>query len=381
MEATGLEDTQQSSRMTGTYVLIGRQGALCGNVHTAQGKFWASEHAVVASPHSANNMEWFVALLEAMNLNQYSISAAQPGLAVERIVNLWAPFPPHREQSRIGGYIAQITATINDATDRTRLPDRTHGGIPHPVDCRRGHRETRRAGSQTMNETQTPEPSNSTHSAPAPEPGPSGAGSNTGIVYVLENPAMPGYIKLGRTDNLIQRMQSLFDTSVPVPFTCYYAARVEDPARVERSLFEVFGDKRSHPRREFFTVDPHRAAAVIKLVEVEDVTNQGQIDTSTGNEDTVSVDRATARAERLNFEMLDIQAGEILESVKGPEITCRVVNQKPARVEYEGEIVSLSAAAQKALNSNWRLQGSQYWMYGGRTLQEIREQIEARESD
>ena len=104
-----------------------------------------------------------------------------------------------------------------------------------------------------MNETQTPEPSNSTPSAPAPGPGPSGAGSNTGIVYVLENPAMPGYIKLGRTDNLIQRMQSLFDTSVPVPFTCYYAARVEDPARVERSLFEVFGDKRSHPRREFFS--------------------------------------------------------------------------------------------------------------------------------
>ena len=140
-----------------------------------------------------------------------------------------------------------------------------------------------------MNETQTPDSSNSTPNTPAPEPRPSGAGSNTGIVYVLENPAMPGYIKLGRTDNLTQRMQSLFDTSVPVPFTCYYAARVEDPARVERSLFEAFGDKRSHPRREFFTVDPHRAAAVIKLVEVEDVTNQGQIDTSTGNEDTVSV--------------------------------------------------------------------------------------------
>ena len=104
----------------GHYALIGRQGALCGNVHTAQGKFWASEHAVVASPHSANNMEWFVALLEAMNLNQYSISAAQPGIAVERIVNLWAPFPPHREQSGIGEYIAELTATINDAIDRAR---------------------------------------------------------------------------------------------------------------------------------------------------------------------------------------------------------------------------------------------------------------------
>ena len=232
-----------------------------------------------------------------------------------------------------------------------------------------------------MNETQTPEPSNSTPSAPAPEPGTMGAGSNTGIVYVLENPAMPGYIKLGRTDNLTQRMQSLFDTSVPVPFTCYYAAIVEDPARVERSLFEAFGDKRSHPRREFFTVDPRRAAAVIKLVEVEDVTNQGQTDTSAGHEDTVSVNRATAKAERLNFEMLDIPVGEILQSVKGPEITCRVVNQKPARVEYEGGVMSLSAAAQKVMGSNWGLQGSQYWMHGGRTLQEIREQTEVGESD
>ena len=232
-----------------------------------------------------------------------------------------------------------------------------------------------------MNETQDPEPIDSTNSTHAPEPETSGPGTNTGIVYVLENPAMPGYVKLGRTENLTQRMQGLFDTSVPVPFTCYYAARVADPARVERTLFEAFGDKRSHPRREFFTVDPHRAAAVIRLVELQDVTNQGQIDTSTGHEDTASVNRATARAERLNFEMLDIPVDAILESVKGPEITCKVVNQKPARVEYESEVMSLSAAAQKVMNSNWGLQGSQYWMHGGRTLQEIREQSESGESD
>ena len=72
---------------------------------------------------------------------------------------------------------------------------------------------------------------------------------------------------------------------------------------------------------------------------------------------------------------------QILISVKGPEITCKVVNQKPARVEYEGEVMSLSAAAQKVMNSNWGLQGSQYWMYRGRTLQEIREQSESGESD
>ena len=232
-----------------------------------------------------------------------------------------------------------------------------------------------------MNEQQDPGISDSTATTPVQEPETSGPGTNTGIVYVLENPAMQGYIKLGRTENLTQRMQGLFDTSVPVPFTCYYAARVEEPAKVEKALFEAFGDKRSHPRREFFTVEPHRAAAIIRLVEIEDVTSQGQIDNSAGHEDTASVNQATAKAERLHFEMLDIQVGEILESVKGSEITCRVVQQKPARVEYEGEEMSLSAAAQKVTNSNWGLQGSKYWMHGGRTLQEIREQIQAAESD
>jgi type I restriction enzyme, S subunit len=32
---------------SGKYVLIGRQGALCGNINYAFGDFWASEHAPI----------------------------------------------------------------------------------------------------------------------------------------------------------------------------------------------------------------------------------------------------------------------------------------------------------------------------------------------
>lgn len=252
-----------------------------------------------------------------------------------------------------------------------------HGVVDQPEKERAQTPTLERRGKQSMDEQNTLENSSQSLSSATPEPSITG----TGIVYILENPAMPGYIKLGRTENLPQRIQSLFDTSVPVPFTCYYAARVADPAIVEKSLFEAFGDKRAHPRREFFTAEPHRAAAVIKLVELEDVTDQGQIDNSVGQEDTASVNRAAARAERLNFEMLGITVGEELVYVKNSDITCRVTNQKPARVEYEGEVISLSAAAQKVLNSRWGVQGSQYWIYEGSTLQEIRERIEKGESE
>ena len=104
----------------GDFALIGRQGALCGNIHVARGRFWASEHAVVATLHPGYLLEWFGAILDAMNLNQYSIAAAQPGLAGERLLNLWLPVPPAREQRVIATYIRKQTADIATAINRAR---------------------------------------------------------------------------------------------------------------------------------------------------------------------------------------------------------------------------------------------------------------------
>ena len=85
----------------GTFVLIGRQGALCGNVHLARGRFWASEHAVVTTVRSGYLPAWLGAILTVMDLNQYSIAAAQPGLSVERVLALRLPVPPVSEQAAI----------------------------------------------------------------------------------------------------------------------------------------------------------------------------------------------------------------------------------------------------------------------------------------
>jgi type I restriction enzyme S subunit len=104
----------------GEFALIGRQGALCGNIHLVRGRFWASEHAVVATLYRGYNIEWFGAILTITNLNQYSIAAAQPGLAVERILTLWLPVPPAQEQVHIAKYIEHETADITKAVDRTQ---------------------------------------------------------------------------------------------------------------------------------------------------------------------------------------------------------------------------------------------------------------------
>ena len=97
----------------GEYALIGRQGQHCGNVHHAKGKIWASEHAVVATALRNINVVWMVEILRAMNLNQYSISAAQPGLAVDRIINLFVPVPNESDQVEIAGFISAQTARFD----------------------------------------------------------------------------------------------------------------------------------------------------------------------------------------------------------------------------------------------------------------------------
>lgn len=102
----------------GNFVLIGRQGALCGNIHVVRGRFWASEHAVIASLHPYHDLDWFGFILTVMNLNQYSISAAQPGLAVERILNIALPVPSLRDQFAIAEYLHKTTADIDAAIDR-----------------------------------------------------------------------------------------------------------------------------------------------------------------------------------------------------------------------------------------------------------------------
>jgi type I restriction enzyme S subunit len=55
-----------------------------------------------------------------MNLNQYSIAAAQPGLSVERVLNLRVPVPPRSEQERLAAHIDEATSELSTAVQRTR---------------------------------------------------------------------------------------------------------------------------------------------------------------------------------------------------------------------------------------------------------------------
>lgn len=110
----GIRGFVSNFNRNGDFPIIGRQGALCGNVNLAIGDFYATEHAVVVERFSDTDLMWTYYVLIALNLNQYATATAQPGLAVNVINDVIVPVPPFQEQCRISKAVTRLFSLINE---------------------------------------------------------------------------------------------------------------------------------------------------------------------------------------------------------------------------------------------------------------------------
>ena len=198
------------------------------------------------------------------------------------------------------------------------------------------------------------------------------------IVYLLTNPVMPDLVKIGRTANLEERLRSLSTHSgVPVPFEVFYACEVSDSAKVERQIHEGFGDHRINPKREFFRINPERILAILKLVELRDVTPAEDVVEDRVEQD--SLNRERNRRENFKFSILGLKTGSVLTFLRDESIQATVIDDR--RISFEGKETSLSSSALEILRTRYgyrakTIAGPQYWCFEGKTLSEMRQELE-----
>lgn len=144
----------------GQFLTVGRQGALCGNVHKINGKVWATEHAVITTPSSYTILDFLYYLLIGMDLNQYvSSTAAQPGLAVGTLLNLKTCYPCSTlEQTQISNYLNAKCSEIDVMLTKTRSSIEEYKKLKQAVITQavtkgvRGEREMKDSGVEWIGE-------------------------------------------------------------------------------------------------------------------------------------------------------------------------------------------------------------------------------------
>jgi hypothetical protein len=198
------------------------------------------------------------------------------------------------------------------------------------------------------------------------------------IVYILTNEAMPGLVKIGRTiDSVEIRIAQLSSsTAIPLAFECYFAAEVNNAAKLEKTLHQLFSENRINPKREFFRVDRERVVLAISIGDFKELSVGATV---IDKEEQEALDKAKARRPRLRLDALGIKPGDVLTFTRDDSITAQVVEN--GRVLYQGEVESLSSAALKALHGlGYRTpsaSGSYYWKYEGEILDERRVRMES----
>jgi hypothetical protein len=201
------------------------------------------------------------------------------------------------------------------------------------------------------------------------------AEKDIGHIYVLKNEAMPGIYKIGITsrDDLDERINELYtgQTSVPLPFECEFACKVEDYKQVEKIIHNAFADYRINPNREFFRIKPERVIPLLQHLTTEDTTKiiSEKINKNVPEIDKEANIRYIKRRPNFNFIEMGINIGEkIVFAKEDKHIEATVISER--LVKYNDKEYMLTKLTAELLDIPYSVGPMPHWKYNGKSLQE-----------
>ncbi|MCL2408933.1 MAG: GIY-YIG nuclease family protein [Oscillospiraceae bacterium] len=223
-----------------------------------------------------------------------------------------------------------------------------------------------------------------------------------GIVYILTNPCLDGWVKIGMSErnDVQERLRELNSPpNIPLSFRAYAVYEVDNPREVEQSIHTLIDlvDDSLHARetmangrireREFFQISEHKAYLIFEQVAKLRKDSEFLKRTLQTEEDAIEeeiAERTSSKRSKLTFELLDISIGTELSFLYDDNVECKTVNNVN-RVEYDGKEYSISGLAAKLLRAKFgwskttTVQGGKYFLLNGKTLTDLRYEIEDRD--
>lgn len=212
-----------------------------------------------------------------------------------------------------------------------------------------------------------------------------------GVIYILTNPSFPEYVKIGYADDIDKRLKQL-NRSECIPFAFRVYATYEVSSRLSdlkihsiidklnpnlRSVESFNGKQRI---REFYAMTPEDAYSILEAIaEIHGCGDKLKIAVLSDEEKNAErtaqeIDtESTERASNFSFSKCQISVGEKIEYYETPEITATVVDDR--NVEYNGEIMSLTALAKLLSGKRYSIAGPKFFKYKGEWLNDIRHRL------
>lgn len=219
--------------------------------------------------------------------------------------------------------------------------------------------------------------------------------NDLGYVYILTNPSFrEDWVKIGKSSRPVDvRSKELDNTAVPLPFEIYATLRTAKYDKVEKQIHKQIDrltDLRIRQNREFFNIAPSVALDIMRDIAdlLEDAELAVYVDgkpviSCSKDEDkkifAVNEDKKRKKAKpSFKFHMVGLNVGDTI-IFDALDIPVRVASDD--KIEYEGRLWSLSAFTAEFLpeemqNASGAYQGPKFFSFGGKALNELRNEIE-----